>query len=151
MLSSATVSLMPPDDVPTDPDGVPPAASLQARRIEEAIKRSGLSKSEVARRLKTSYVTVNRWTTGESRPSARFLRALPEVVGMTLEELLGVAEGQDPPFESWQQFVATPEGSGMSPGERRALQGLPWPPGTTPTVSSYLVALTAVRSAVRRE
>lgn len=119
-------------------------------RIEVARIRSGKSKSEVGRALGTKYRKVHKWVTGESRPSADALAALAEVLGVTVDELLGVAEGQDPPFEAWAVFLATPEGQTLTEGERRALAGLPWPPGTQPTVASYAIALAAVRTAVPR-
>lgn len=70
---------------------------------------------------------------------------------MTLEEILGVAVGQDPPWEAWPAFIATPEGESMAPGERRSLQAMVWPPGREPTVASYQIALASLRATKERE
>lgn len=70
---------------------------------------------------------------------------------MTLEELLGVAAGQSPPFESWQAFLSTPEGQTTTEDERRTLQAIPWPPGREPTVASYQIALASLRTTTARK
>jgi transcriptional regulator with XRE-family HTH domain len=119
-------------------------------RIESARLRSGLTKTEVGRAIGKGYRKVQSWITGEAAPSAENLRKLAEVLGVTVDELLGVAEGQDPPFGAWGAFLQTAEGQSLTPHERRALAGLPWAPGTQPTVASYHIALAAVRSAIPR-
>jgi transcriptional regulator with XRE-family HTH domain len=119
-------------------------------RIESARLRSGMTKTEVGRATGVGYRKIQSWIVGEAAPSARYLRRLAEVLSVTVDELLGVAEGQDPPFGAWGAFLQTAEGQSLTPDERRALAGLPWAPGTQPTVASYQIALAAVRSAIPR-
>lgn len=89
--------------------------------------------------------TVQYWVLGRSVPTGERAAALARVLGMTLDELLGVAAGQDPPFAAWREFLASPEGQSMTPGERRTLQAIAWPPGTEPTTAAYAVVLAGVR------
>jgi hypothetical protein len=65
------------------------------------------------------------------------------VLDVTLEELLGVADGQDPPFAAWRPFIETH--SEITSDERKALQCFAWPSGTAPSVAAYEVLLTAIR------
>lgn len=115
-------------------------------RISDAIERSGLSKSEVGRRIGTKYRVVHTWTTGTKVPGGDYLHKLAQVLGVSIDELLGVAHGQDPPFAAWSEFLATTEGGSMTEGERRTLQSMAWPPGRAPTVAAYQIALAAVRA-----
>lgn len=120
-------------------------------RVVDAIRQAGVTnKSELARQIGCSYRLLHAWMTGEKRPGRKHLPALADALGVTIEELLGVADGQDPPFSAWTAFESTAEGQGMSDGERRALQSLAWPPGRAPTVASYQIALAALRSTVPR-
>lgn len=119
-------------------------------RIGDALERSGLTKAELARRVGKSWRQVHGWINGEKSPSGDSLRRLAEALGVTVDELLGIAEGQDPPFASWTSFLETPDGAGMTAGERRALQSIAWPPGREPTVASYHIALAAMRSTTDR-
>lgn len=119
-------------------------------RIKAAMLSASLTKSTLAKRVGVKWQTVHDWIQGTSRPNADNLRSIAEATNVTLEEILGVAVGQDPPFASWLAFLATPEGQTATQDERRALQVIAWPPGREPTVSSYLMALASVRSARQR-
>lgn len=109
-----------------------------------------MTQAEIARRCGVSWQAAHGWVTDASAPKVEHLRRIAGECGVTLDELLGVAAGQDPPFLAWAEFIATPEGASIDAGERRALQSLAWPPGREPTVASYLIALQAVRSSRQR-
>lgn len=116
-------------------------------RIRLARERAGLSKSELGRAVGSSYRLVHRWEIDEQAPSADYLRRIAGALHVTIEELLGVAAGQDPPFKAWHVFLETPEGVGLSADERRALQSIAWPSGVEPTVIAYAMMLSAIRLA----
>lgn len=73
------------------------------------------------------------------------MAAIAEVCGVTLEEIMGVADGQAPPFEAWARFLDTPTGRELSDAHRRTLAAMPWPPGMQPTVAAYLMAAESLR------
>lgn len=93
--------------------------------------------------------TFYDWVDGKQLPSLDYLPDLVRVLGMTAEELMGIAAGQNPPFATWHVFLAGLEARGekLTEGERAALAGLPWPSGREPTVTSYEMALAAIRTA----
>jgi transcriptional regulator with XRE-family HTH domain len=99
----------------------------------------------------TVSLTVHDWTTGKSSPNPDHLRKIAEVLPVTLDELLGVAAGQDPPFAAWAAFLQTAEGAALTPDERRTLQAIPWPPGREPTTASYQIALASLRTTTARQ
>jgi transcriptional regulator with XRE-family HTH domain len=133
----------------TDKLAQPVAGASIGARIAEARERRGWKKADLARALGKSWRLVHKWETGEVQPERESIRRLAEVLAVTIEELLGVAEGQDPPFEAWSAFLETSEGRSMDPGERRMMQALPWPPGREPTLAGYLMMLAALRGGSR--
>lgn len=120
-------------------------------RIREAIDGSGVDRAEIARTMKVRWSTVNEWYQGRATPTSSNLRRLAEVTGVDVDELLGVACGQRPPFAAWDDFLRTEEGKTITEEERRSLQAIPWPRRRAPTVSSYLLALQALRSTRTRK
>lgn len=120
--------------------------------LEQAsfLEGTKVTKAELARRLGVRWATVHDWTSNTTAPSAEHLRQIAEVMPVDLEELLGVAAGQDPPFEAWPAFLATAEGRGITAEERRSLQGIPWQRGREPTVASYQIALASLRTTKER-
>jgi len=120
-------------------DAKPIRGATLGARIYAARTRAGLSKADVQRAmgLKTWHM-VHWWETDKHEPRGYgVLRKLAEVLRVTPEELLGIAEGQEPPFEAWEAFKRTPTYAELSDGQRRALRGFAWPPGEVPTVESY--------------
>lgn len=134
----------------SDPVYTSPRGASIAERLVEALRLAGMTKAELARRLGVRWPTVHDWTTGKSTPRPEHLRSIAEVLPVTLEELMGVAAGQDPPFAAWAAFLATAEGAAITPDERRTLQAIPWPPGREPTVASYQIALASLRTTTTR-
>lgn len=128
--------------------GVPVSGADFAERISALLKRPGWSKNKLARKIGVRWQTVHEWTTGESKPRQENLERIAKEMPVTLEELLGIAEGQDPPFRAWKEFLAvTPN---LTPSERRSLQAMVWEPGKEPTVASYQIALAALHSTRER-
>lgn len=77
--------------------------------------------------------------------SVPHLRSAAQVLGVTADELLGILEGQEPPFAAWAEFMATALGESTTEAERRALKSILWPDDSPPTVASYSTALAALR------
>lgn len=114
------------------------------------MQRAGLTKAELARRCDVRWQTVHDWIRNQSIPEPDNWRSIAEATGVTLDELLGVAAGQDPPFPAWKDFIETDAGKGLSAGERRALQAFAWPEGVEPAVGDYYALLTVLRAAQAR-
>lgn len=142
----------PPTDDPTLaaklPGSMVSGGSI-GERIAVARERRGMSKSELGHAIGKTYRQVQKWEKGEVQPERDSIRLVAQVLAVTIEELLGVAEGQDPPFAAWREFIATSDGQTMSAGERRMLQSLAWPDGREPTVGGYLMFLAALRGGTR--
>lgn len=113
------------------------------------MRRAGVTPTELAERAGFGESLVYKWLRGDQAISAESLVRITEVLPVTADELLGVAAGQEPPFAAWRAFLETPEGHGVTQPERRTLQVVYWPDGIEPTVSSYLVALQAIRAGRR--
>ncbi len=118
-----------------------------AERIVAARKRAGLNKSEFARELNCPWTTVHAWETAKYVPKADTLKKICRVLGVEIEQLLGVAGGQEPDFDAWRQFLETAEGKSMSPQEADALRAFNWPSNKAPTLLSYAQLLSVIRLA----
>jgi transcriptional regulator with XRE-family HTH domain len=145
---------VPPSD-PHHRNGTPPldtsrSGSTIGQRIAAAREARGWTKAELARKIGKSWRLLHKWENDEQPPARESLLLLAQVLGVTIEELLGVAEGQEPPFAAWREFLLTPQGGDITAGERRMLQSLAWPPGLEPTVTGYVMTLAAIRSGTTR-
>lgn len=118
-----------------------------ARRMEERDVRI----ADVARACGVQWQTAQLWSQGRRKPEIQHLPALLVALGMTADELLGMVGGAEPPYASWAAFMTTPDARGASSDELSTLRAIVWPRGRAPTVSSYLVALSALRSTEPRE
>lgn len=121
------------------------------QRITRLREARGWSQTDLANRVwpgrqKPRYRTVHRWETEGVVPSTPLLRRLAEVFGVTIEELLGVASGQEPPFAAWKAFTESARGQRMTEEQRRTLAGIPWI-GMEPTVEAYAVLLSGLELA----
>ena len=65
----------------------------------------------LARELGVRWQTAQYWVHGRNRqlPRPDNLRKIAEVLGMTLEQLIGAAVGEEPRTESWARFCASPQ------------------------------------------
>lgn len=69
---------------------------------------------------------------------------------MTLDDLMG-GDDYEPPYPAWKEFLDTPTGRALSDTERRWLATQWFPPGTRPSLSTYLVLAEARRTMVASE
>lgn len=90
--------------------------------------------------------TVQEWVLGKTVPRTHHARLVADVLGMTLEELMGAATGLEPTNAAWRAFVATPEGQSMTIEERRAVARFLPPEGRAPSELMYQMALVAARA-----
>ena len=130
----------------------PVAGRTVGERINARLEQLGMSQRELARRMGIDRPqTINDWISGRQDPRAHHLRLLRSVLEMTLDELLGVADGQEPPFQAWRPFVAelAAEGDTLTRDEERGLKSILWPDGKEPTVFGYRQALALMRTGVR--
>jgi len=119
-------------------------------RIQFAREEAGFNKSQLARELGCTWVTLHKWENNVNVPRAEAVEKICKVLGMTPEELLGVAQGQQPTFAAWPEFLQTPEGRSMTPEETDMLRALNWPANKAPTVTTYVIMLGAIRSSLDR-
>lgn len=69
-----------------------PERGTWAALVTETRERTGMTKSELARRLKIDRGTVHRWETGKNRPEdAATVHAFAELFGLDVDEVLAVA------------------------------------------------------------
>lgn len=125
-------------------NGIDPQAF--ARRLQYYASIDGHDRASLSRELEVRWATVDDWWQGRVVPGRHNLQKLGEVFSVTLDDLLGVAEGQDPPFEAWKDFLETEQGRSASEEELTALRSIYWK-GRRPNVASYLVVLQGIRSA----
>jgi transcriptional regulator with XRE-family HTH domain len=122
-------------------------------RIKLRLEAMNMDATEAARRAGMKRPgTIYEWISGRTpQPRIEHLAKLAEVLEMTTDELLGIAEGQQPPFGEWAEFLAKLEerGDELAEGERRALSSFAWPDGTAPTVDGYESLLVVVRKKTR--
>lgn len=117
-----------------------------SHRLKYYASIEGHDQSTLQRALGVRWATVHAWWVGKSVPKGPNLRGLGEVLGVTIDELLGIAEGQDPPFEAWRAFMETEQGRSATEDELTSLRSIYWK-SKKPTVASYMVMLQGLRSA----
>ena len=121
-------------------------------RLLDAIEKSGHTRSDLAKDIRKSWNHIHLWCTDKVLPKSDSLKDIAEALGVSLNELLGLNLEEDPPLESWREFLLTEEGQGLSETERLALVHLWWPSHLgDPTVFSYQLALQAIRAMSVRE
>jgi len=146
----AKKSVQPPEET----ERRPLRGRTVGERIGDALEQSGLSKSEAGRRITgrpDGYLYLHRWIQGNGPQDKEHLRKLAEVLGVTLDELLGVAVGQAPPYAAWEPFVAmcVQLGTPLSEEEWKSLASVRWLPDSEPSVETYLALRAVLRGATR--
>lgn len=121
-------------------------AKAFGKRLRALMESHDINQRDLSRVTGARPATVGEWYHGRSVPGWSYLGQIAEVLHVTIEELLGIAEGQEPPYEAWREFRQTHQGQSLNEEEVRALKLLAWPQGTEPTVASYQIALQALRS-----
>lgn len=85
--------------------------SANWERIDAAVRKAGLTTTELAKRTGVTFAAAARWRKpkgkGGSEASGEHLRAIAEACGVTVDQLLRVYDGYDPPFASWLAFKGT--------------------------------------------
>jgi transcriptional regulator with XRE-family HTH domain len=86
------------EDGRADSTGLQPSLDLGARLRAQRLS-TGLSLREMARRLKRSPSAISQFETGKARPSVSTLFEMVELLGTTIDTLLGAEEAgtDDPP------------------------------------------------------
>jgi transcriptional regulator with XRE-family HTH domain len=113
------------------------------QRIRAALAEKEKGISDLQHAAGVSWPSAQAWVQGRSYPGGEHLRAIAEVLGMTVEQLVGIARGEDPPHEAWRAFIDS-HGNELTPDERDALAMITWP--KEPKFSSYVLALAALRA-----
>ena len=91
--------------------------------------------------------TAQNWVTGTLKvlPELETVVRIAKAFAMTLDELIGLAHGDEPTNEAWVAFLQTPEGKSMTPDERRTIGSRSYGE-RTPTVLAYQLELMAFRA-----
>lgn len=125
-----------------------------AERIRDAMERRGwtdaLGKPDVKRladAMGVRWQTAQYWVEARNKqlPRPDNLRRIAEALGMTLEQLIGAASGQEPETDAWRSFVQSDLGGSMTQAERQALASMLWPNGD-PDTAAYRMVLLTLRS-----
>ncbi len=95
-------------------------------RIAWARERAGFNKNRFARELGTSWQHVDHWERGRTEPSLGSLRRIAELLGVSIEFLLGVRADPAPSEPSGlAQFLAELEPGDLTPDEEQWLRDAP--------------------------
>ena len=132
---------------PEPPDRGPLPGGTLGARIYNARLRKKLSKAELSRRLglKTWHM-LHWWESDKHKPGEKNIRLLATELDVTADELLGLAEGQEPDYAAWRAFKETPSYAELSEGQRRSLRIFDWPAGFQPTLESYRWLVEALKA-----
>ena len=100
-------------------------ASIGAR-VAEARKRAGLNRNQLARALGTSWQHVDHWEKGRTRPTLSSVRRLSELLGVSVDYLLGLRGTPDLARSSTvERFLAELAPSDLSADEEQWLRSAP--------------------------
>ena len=66
--------------------------------LQRLRKEKGLSQEDVAQKLFVSRQSVSKWENGNAEPGVENLKALANLYGVTLDELVGREPAEGPPF-----------------------------------------------------
>lgn len=137
-------------------------AGRVGERIRERMRERGLvddqgrfELSELARQIGAlsskapRAATVGEWVHGRSVPSADYDRQLAEVLGMTLDELAGIALDQEPQTEAWLAFKTSAVYATATPDELQELRRRTAPRGHSFVPGYYEMELTMLRTMTR--
>lgn len=78
--------------------------------LDDAIKKRGKTRAQIAAGLNTTYATIYRWATGIHEPGIDEIRKLVEILKCSSDELLGIKPIRDPhndPAEATVLFTET--------------------------------------------
>lgn len=127
-------------------------ATLVGRNIRAAMDRLGWvdgDKYDVRRladAIECRWQTAQEWVLGETVPGPRYQGKLATVLGVTLDDLAGIALGHEPTSLAWREFLESSEGRTMTAEERPHVARLTLPDGREPTALSYAMQLATIRT-----
>lgn len=116
-------------------------------RIVKLREERGWKKADLVRRIwpgtpparrKARWRQLHKWETGVV-PDGASLRMLAEALEVKIDELVGVADGQEPPFAAWGRFKESATYDRLTERQRLALAAIWWPPDAEPTEAAYEV------------
>lgn len=111
-------------------------------RIRDLQERKDVSSTQLAKAADVTWHTAQRWALpperGGSVPEARQLPAIARELGVTIDELMRVYDGHEPPYESWQAFRETDTFRRLNERQRRLVAAHPWDDDEEPTLGSWL-------------
>jgi transcriptional regulator with XRE-family HTH domain len=111
------------------------------QRIARARTAAGLNRNQLARALATSWQHVDHWEKGRTQPSLESLRRIAEVLGVSVDHLLGLREPMR--AGALERFLAELAPADLSAEEEQWLRSAPLPENATP--QHYLRLLESVR------
>lgn len=120
-------------------------------KLDAILRRKGWTTTRLAEELGVTWAAADRQRKGRAYPrEPKTWVRLCEVLAVTPWELMPFALDYEPPFAAWRAFLETDEGKEMSADERVRVAFFPILDGDEPTVTTYTMALMAVRAMKRR-
>lgn len=131
-------------------DGMTSRGDSLGQRIRQAYLRAALNRSQFQRALGVAYSTVLMWERDRTQPNADNLRAISEVTGVPLAELLetGGEAGARARGEV-ERFLSSKAARGITDAERRTLESVVYH-DMEPTQQSLQSLLEAIRLCSKR-
>lgn len=75
-------------------------------RIRELRKKKGLTAEEITKQLMMGSASLWRWESGKNQPSSMHLHQLAEILGTSVDYLLGGTEDAAPPTQEIGELTA---------------------------------------------
>lgn len=116
--------------------------STMWRRIDELATKKGVTTQQIAEATGVTWAAAKRWRQpkdeGGAEPRGGQLRGIAKVLGVTVDELLQVYDGEEPTGEAWGRFKATDTYRRLTEDERRRVASTFWTDDHEPTLSAWL-------------
>lgn len=117
-----------------------------SERVDEACRLAGVNTTRLAAAAGVTFAAAARWRKGRAVPSGEHLRKIAEACHVSVDELLGIYDGMEPPFDAWGDLKKTRVWDELSAVQRKYLAAQPWPPGEQPTLAAYLLLAEVAKS-----
>jgi transcriptional regulator with XRE-family HTH domain len=93
-------------------------------RIAAARERAGMNRNQLARALGTSWQHVDHWEKGRTRPTVESVRRLAELLGVSVDYLLGLEEARAE-RSTLERFLGELAPGDLTPQEEQWLRDAP--------------------------
>lgn len=124
-------------------------------RIDALAKQRNVTTQEIAEAAGVTWAAAKRWRqpkdAGGAVPRGQQLRGIAKALGVTVDELLRIYDGYEPPFDSWEAFKSSSAYERLSEEQRKRVAAHPWSDDETPTLASWLALAEAHNAAQRRD